>query len=120
MKFFNFLHKKKKTDLEIEEEITEEVIKENEAEVKRNITGIVIKYMFDEDSSEIPEMIKICNLHSSILPDINSIIWAPNKNQNKLLPYIVIRYDFIEDLETDACDFTYIVVKDAEINDIIN
>ena len=120
MKLFNFLNKKKKTDIQVEEEITEEIIKENEEEIKRDITGIVIKYKFDEDNySEIPEMIKICNLHSPILPEINSIIWAPNKNQNKLLPYKVIRYDFIEDLETDACDFTYVVVTEAVINDIV-
>ncbi len=118
MKFFNFLSKKKKTELEIEEEITNNIIEEETQEQVETVTAIVIKYI-ENDEGEIPEIFKICNFHSEMLPDINSIIWAPDLNKNKLMPYKVIRIDFIEDLDVNIAKFNYIVVKDAMISDII-
>jgi hypothetical protein len=116
MKIFNFLHKKKKTELEIENEITEEIIEENIKE-ESNTTAIVIKYIIDEDT-EIPSMFKICNYHSDMFPEPNSIIWAPNINQTSLLPYKVIRLDFIEN--PDNVNELLIIVKDASLTDISN
>jgi hypothetical protein len=120
MKFFNFLHKrKKKTDLEIEEEITNEIIEENIKEEQEEIKAIVIKYKVNDFNEEVPDIIKICNFHSELIPSEDSIIWAPNKEKTKLIPYKVVRIDYIEDLNTDAKNFIYIVVKDATINNII-
>ena len=120
MKIFNFVNKlrkkPKKTEIEIEQEIEEEIIKENLQEEEK-ITAIIIEYIIDENS-EIPKIKKICNFHSELLPEQNSIIWAPNSNQTRLLPYKVLRLDFIEDLDTDAKNFIYIVVKPALLNDI--
>ena len=100
MKIFNFLNKNKKTDQEIEEEITKTIIDEDIQEKKDTVTAMVIKYI-EKEEGEIPEIFKICNFHADILPDMNSIIWAPNINKNKLVPYKVIRIDFIEDLDSD-------------------
>ena len=51
--------------------------------------------------------------------DINSIIWAPNEANTMLVPYKVIRFDFIEDENETLRTFTYIVVSDARYSDII-
>lgn len=118
MKFFNFISKKKKTELELEEELTNDIIEENNQETQETVTAIVIKYI-ERDEGEIPEILKICNFHSELFPETNSIIWAPNLKKDKLIPYKVIRVDFIEDLDSDVCKFNYIVVKDATISDII-
>ena len=117
MKFFNFLSKKKKTDIEVEQEIEEEIISENIKE-QENIKAIVIEYIISENS-EIPQIKKICNFHLDLLPEQNSIIWAPNDKQTNLLPYKVIRLDFIEDPDTDAQNFIFIVVKPATTQDIV-
>ncbi len=114
MKIFNFLHKKKKSDIELENELTEEIIEEN-IEESKNITAIIIKYIINEHT-EIPEMYKICNYHSEIFPNIDSIIWAPNNKQDKLLPYKVIRLDFIENQDDE--NIILIIVEDALITDI--
>lgn len=119
MKIFNFLSKKnKKTEQELEEEITNAIIDEDLQEKQETVTAMVIKYI-EKDEGEIPEIFKICNFHSEMFPDQGSIIWAPNIKRNKLIPYKVIRVDFIEDLDSDVCKYNYIVVKDATINDII-
>lgn len=114
MKIFNFLSKKKKTEIELEDELTEEIIEEN-IEENKNVTAIIIKYIINENT-EIPKMYKICNYHSEIFPDINSIIWAPNNKQDKLLPYKVIRLDFIENQDNE--NIILIIVEDALITDI--
>lgn len=119
MKFFNFLNKKKKkTELEIENEITDSIIEENIQEQEDTVSAMIITYI-EQDEGEIPKMFKICNFHSDLIPEQNSIIWAPNLNKTKLIPYKVIRMDFIEDLNSDVYKYNYIVVKEATISDII-
>ena len=105
----------KKTELEKELEIEEEIINDN---VEQKPTAIIIKY-FIEDEETPPKIIKICNFHNEIMPDINSIIWAPNEANTMLVPYKVIRFDFIEDENETLRTFTYIVVSDARYSDII-
>lgn len=109
------IFRKKKTELEIEEEITKEIISENSQ--TRKVDSVVIRYKLEEDQ-DVPRIVKICDFHGNILPSENSIIWAPDENNTKLLPYKVKRFDFIEDPETDASSFTYIVVVPAQTNEI--
>ena len=116
MRIFN-LFRKKKTELEIEEELEKEIISENIKDKKYN--SMVIRYKLEVDQ-EIPSIVKICDFHGNILPSENSIIWAPDENNTKLIPYKVVRYDFIEDPETDESLITYIVVVPAKINEITN
>ena len=116
MNIFN-IFRKKKTELEIEEEITREIIAENSQ--NRKAESIVIRYKLEEDQV-VPTIVKICDFHGNILPSEGSIIWAPDENNTKLLPYKVKRFDFIEDPETDASSFNYIVVVPAQTNEITN
>ena len=108
---------KKKTDIEQEEEIENEVIDNNLKQKKTNVS--IIKYNIQEEQ-EIPDIIHICDFHPDILPNEGSIIWAPNKEQTSLMPYKVIRFDFIEDPEQEINSKIYIVVTEAKLNDITN
>ena len=116
MSIFN-IFRKKKTELEIEEEITREIIAENSQ--NRKVDSIVIRYKLEEDQV-VPSIVKICDFHGNILPSEGSIIWAPDENNTKLLLYKEKRFDFIEDPETDASSFNYIVVVPAQTNEITN
>lgn len=111
MKWF----KKNKTEVEQEEELEKEVIDNNLKQNKTNVS--IIKYNIQEDN-EIPDIIHICNFHPDILPNEGSIIWAPNKEQTTLIPYKVIRFDFIEDPEQEINSKIYIVVIEAKLTDI--
>lgn len=111
MKWF----KKKKTEFEQEEELEKEIIDNNLKQKNTNIC--IIKYEIQEDQ-DIPEIIHICDFHPDVLPNEGSIIWAPNKEQTSLIPYKVIRFDFIEDSEQEINSKIYIVVSDAKISDI--
>lgn len=117
----NFLKKlfHKKTDLEIETEIEQQVIQNNNS-LKESTNAIIIKYVYNENT-ETPELKTICEFHNEMMPDINSIIWAPNDKKTLLIPYKVIRFDFIEDVQEDniANNLIYIVVKDAAYKDIL-
>lgn len=118
---FKFLKKlfHKETEIEKEEKLEQEIIKEAEKETGViEITGIIIKYMLN-DEDEVPTIVKIADFHNNIMPDPGSIIWA--SNGKNLTPYTVIRYDFIEDpdLEKGIAQMIYIVVKDALNSDIL-
>ena len=108
----------KKSNLNIEQELTKEVIEHNTSEEVVNVSAKIIQYYVNVDSEEtdIPTIIFICDFHSSIMPDIGSIIWCPNKDKNKLEPYKVNRFDFIEDIDNNSN--LYIVVNEANIQDI--
>lgn len=110
------IFKKKPTNFEQEQLIEKEIIEYN-FNIKENIYGIVIKYDIVSDNL-IPVITKICDFHCEVLPNIDSIIWAPNKERDKLEPYKVIRYDYIEDVDNN--NNLYIVVVNANINDIIS
>lgn len=112
MKFF----KQNKSETELEEEIENEVIDNNLKQKQTNVS--IIKYNIQEDQ-EIPDIIHICDFHPTTLPSEGSIIWAPNKEQTSLIPYKVIRFDFIEDPEQEINSKIYIVVKEARLTDII-
>lgn len=118
---FKFLKKvfHKDTEIEKEEKLEQEIIKEAEKETAViEITGIIIKYVLN-DEDEVPVIVKIADFHNNVMPDPGSIIWA--SNGKNLTPYTVIRYDFIEDpdLEKGIAQMTYIVVKDALNSDIL-
>lgn len=118
---FKFLKKlfHKETEIEKEEKLEQEIIKEVEKETGIiEITGIIIKYVLN-DEDEVPIIVKIADFHNNIMPEPGSIIWA--SNGKNLTPYVVIRYDFIEDpdLEKGIAQMTYIVVKDALNSDIL-
>ena len=72
-----------------------------------------------EDEDAVPQIIKIGDFHNEVIPEPNSIIWAPTGK--KLTPYKVVRYDFIEDpdLEKGLASTLYIVVFDALNSDIL-
>ncbi len=108
----------KKTDIQIEDEIEDEIIKENKQnEIKA--TAMVIQYIINNEDNPVPEIKFLCEFHSEIFPESNSIIWAPNKENTKLLPYKVIRYDFIEDPNSEFINMVYIVVEPALLNNIV-
>lgn len=72
------------------------------------------------EDNDIPDIIHICDFHVDTLPNQDSIIWCPNETQTNLIPYKVIRYDFIEDPEQEINSKIYIVVTDAKLSDITN
>lgn len=108
-----FKRKKKKTELEIENELTSEIINSNINSIKAR----VIQYVAT-DIELPPDINYICDFTLDIMPDINSIIWCPDNKKNKLIPYKVIRYDFIIDTDSDAGSYVYIVVDTASLTDI--
>lgn len=114
---FSFL-KKKKSNLEQEQILEKEIIEYNE-NITDTIFSTIIKYVPADDEEAPPKLIKICDFHASMLPNINSIIWAPNTDKTALFPYKVIRFDFIEDIDSAINSIPYIVVKDAKYNDIL-
>ena len=106
-------------EIQAEEKIVQEIIEENQ-QITNSIktTAQIIKYVM-EDEETVPQIIKIGDFHNEIIPEPNSIIWAPTGKQ--LTPYKVIRYDFIEDpdLEKGLASTLYIVVYDALNSDIL-
>lgn len=116
-----FFKKKSNIEKEIqkEEKIVQEIIQDNQqitSSVK--ITAQIIKYVM-EDEDAVPQIIKIGDFYNEVIPEPNSIIWAPTGK--KLTPYKVVRYDFIEDpdLEKGLASTLYIVVYDALNSDIL-
>lgn len=112
----------KKSEKQIEDLYESKIIEENEAEDEKEVNSVkfvVIKYEYTDEDAPVPSMDVICKLHTDVMPMIDSIIWAPSTQRNCLLPYKVIRYDYIEDPDSDAYKYTYIVVKDALNTDII-
>lgn len=111
---------KKKSNHSIEDDIVQEVIQHN-TEESDIIYAKIIEYYInpDDEENEVPNILFICDFHNSVMPDINSIIWCPNKAKDKLEPYKVIRFDFIEDLNTDLNKNVFIVVTPAKQTDII-
>ena len=103
---------------DIEEEIEKEVI-DNNISLQNKTNICIIKYKVTEDN-DIPDIIHICDFHVDTLPNQDSIIWCPNETQTNLIPYKVIRYDFIEDPEQEINSKIYIVVTDAKLSDITN
>ena len=118
MNIFKQLFNNKKTELEKEEEIEREVI-DNNISLQNKTNICIIKYKVKEDN-DIPDIIHICDFHVDTLPNNDSIIWCPNETQTNLIPYKVIRYDFIEDPEQEINSKIYIVVTDAKLSDITN
>ena len=117
MTLFNFL-KFKKTQ-ETEDEYLDRIANENKIEASREASNMVVIKYIQETFSSVPEIIKITEFKSSVLPDKGSIIWAPDSDKKQLLPYKVIRFDFIQETEENNKN-VYIVVTDAEPKDIMN
>lgn len=107
----------KESELEKESKLTEEIINNNLSEIETKVR--IIKYTVNENTEE-PIVNIISDFHNQIMPSIDSIIWAPNKEKTKMVPFKVIRFDFFEDPDTDADSFIYIVVKDAELYEVTN
>lgn len=113
---FNKLFKKKVTTLEEEKELEKNII-ENNSEVNLSNTYIITYITIDEDT---PPELKIIGLfHAEILPEKDSIIWCVSETKDKLVPYKVIRFDFIEDPDPNINNRIYIVVVPAKYNDIM-
>lgn len=116
MKLFDYF--KKKSNKEIEETISDQIVAENEKEVTQYTPhGCIITYIQTEDEIA-PTIWNMGIFHSSVLPDIGSIIWIANEDTSELKPWKVIRFDFIEDLNIENALFPYIVVVKATQNDI--
>lgn len=116
MNIFNYF--KKKSNKEIEETLSEQIVAENEKEVTQYTPyGCIITYVQTEENVA-PTIWNLGTFHSSVLPDIGSIIWIPNEDTAELKPWKVIRFDFIEDLNIENALFPYIVVVNATQNDI--
>ena len=112
----------KETELEKEEKIEQELIEETiQQQIDIKTTGIVIKYILEDIEDKVPQIYKICEFHNEILPTPGSIIWAPNSEETVLMPYKVLRYDYIEDPDIDKklFNYVYIVVIDASNSDIM-
>lgn len=117
MNIFNYF-KKKKSNKEIEENISAEIVAENEKELKQYTPyGRIITYIQTEDQ-QVPTIWNMGIFHSNVLPDIGSIIWVANEDTSELNPWKVIRFDFIEDLNIENALFPYIVVVKASQDDI--
>ena len=111
---FKFWKKDNITESELEEIAIQENSKDNE---ENKVTGIIIQYI-QQDGHNDPAMIKLSDFHNDILPQPNSIIWISNKKN--LLPYKVIRYDYIEDENIMTSKYVYIVVTNALPEDVLS
>lgn len=108
-----------------EEEYIDQVIEENNnvapTEVLKSVD--VIKYSYDQQkNAKYPVIIKICSFSGDYLPDINSIIWGPDQTHKFLIPYRVVRLDYMED-ESEGVSVQHrimIVVKNADTDSIMS
>lgn len=93
------------------EQHNNKIIKENSATKSKE----VIQYLNNGS------MYKVCNFNGDILPEKNAIIWAPDRARKTLVPYRVIRIDYLEDDEQHAeiVHRTLIVVKPSVYEDIL-
>ena len=95
-------------------------IKSQSMTIKKTIQ--VITYVVDLTiNKNYPIIQTICNFNGDILPEIDSIIWAPDITHQFLVPYKVLRIDFLEDEENQIQTEhkTLIVVKKVSGNDIL-
>lgn len=121
MRFFDWF--KKKTSVDIENEMTEEVIRENEEYLNENTPEIlpvsVIRYLKDDDDSA-PQIEILCEqFHGPMLPEPGSIIWIADDYTRTSRPYKCIRYDFFESDDEYERSRSYIVVQCASSSEVM-
>lgn len=109
-------------EMKREEEMVDEIIKENEEMLERayedEIPAAVIRYIPAQDDDGGPRIeVLLYEFHCSMLPETGSIIWI---RQDKMMrPFKCIRYDYIENgAELDVIR-VYIVVEPATTSDVI-
>lgn len=109
-------------EMEREEKMADEIIKENEEMLERayedEIPAAVIRYIPSQDDNSGPQIdVLLDEFHSPILPENGSIIWI--QYEKMLRPFKCIRYDYIENgFELDTIR-VYIVVEPATTSDVI-
>ena len=115
--------RKRKKSAELEEKLTEQVIRENEeAEEEALSEGVpasVITYLPGMDDNGIPRMeIIVDNFKCRMLPEPGSIIWIAARN-GALRPHKVTRYDYVENGNLYDSMRVYIVTEPATVGEII-
>lgn len=122
MSFFNWF--KKKSSIEVEDELAEQAIRENEelmneAEIESSIPATIIRYFKEDDDA--PPSIEILSedFHGPVLPETGSIIWIKDDDTRTTRPYKCIRYDYFESDDEYERSRCYIVVEAAKSSDIM-
>ena len=115
--------RKRRKAAELEEKLTEQVIRENEeAEEEALSEGVpasVVTYMPSTDDSGIPRMeIIVENFTCRMMPEPGSIIWIATKN-GVLRPHKVTRYDYVENGNLYDSIRVYIVTEPATSAEVI-
>lgn len=119
MRLFDIFHRKNSEELE--DELTKKIIEEDENNIRelqnREIPAAVIEYVPSDDKNGTAVIHTHCeNFLAGILPEPGSIIWC--RNNDMLIPYKCVRYDFICDKNEYDSMKTYIVVVPAKASDI--
>ena len=114
--------KKEKSNEELEDELTEQIIKENEDALQQayeeELQASVITYVkADDEYDTIHPVVLVDTYTAKMMPDIGSIIWITESNVMR--PFKVIRYDFMQNENLYESMKVYIVVRAAVNADII-
>lgn len=122
-KFFKNLFKRKETDEELEERLSDEIIKENDQELEnirnQQLPASVISYSVLDDEDRTPNInVLVDEYHCNMLPEPGSIIWITTSD-GTLRPHKFLRFDFIENNSELDTIRVYIVVEPAFISDVV-
>jgi len=114
---------RKETNEELEERLSDEIIRENEQELEnirnQELPVSIISYSVSNNEDEIPEInILVEEFHCNLLPEPGSIIWITG-NDGAMRPHKTIRFDFIENGSEIDTVRVYIVVEPAFKTDVV-
>ncbi len=112
-----------KKEFEREEQLVEDVIRENEeaAEEARENAGIpatIISYIPADDDSGPKMDILVEEMTCRMMPEPGSIIWIAEKNR-VLRPHKVTRYDYVENGNLYDSIRVYIVTEPATSAEVV-
>ena len=121
--FFRNLFWKKETEDELEERLSNEIIRENEQELEnirnQELPVSIISYSVPDTEDGTPNInVLVDEYHCNMLPESGSIIWITD-NSGAMRPHKFIRFDFIENGSEIDTARVYIVVEPAFISDVV-
>lgn len=119
----SLFRKPQKTNEELEDELTEQIITEHEEALREayeeSLPASVIAYEPDESTDYVSaqSVVLVENYTCKMLPSENSILWIPV--DGFLRPFKFVRFDFIQTDNEYESMRVYIVVKPAMQTDVV-
>ena len=115
-RIFGKLFKKAKSNEELEDELTEQILKENEEALhqayEEDLQASVITYVQSDDEYDTIHPVVLVDIYTGkMMPDVGSIIWITETNIMR--PFIVVRYDYMQNDNMYESMKVYIVVRPA-------